>query len=173
MLRGLDSEGRDTEPVVVKVADRSPLDGSVTAYLRTGVTSVVRERQARVRETVEQVDAAGIVEEVDVVGWPERVRGPPDTTVAADAFRLYDEFIDAVEADPLVPFFEARTGAGGADRVVDLPAISVAYRVDGDLAGLYPRWRDGEHHSIEDCMRALCTGDRLANVPGSGPTRGQ
>lgn len=164
MLRGLDSEGEDTDPVVVKVADRTPLSGTVTAYLRTGVTSVVRDRQARVRETVEQVEAAGIVEDVDVVGWPERVRAPPETDVGADALQLYDEFIDAVEAEPLVPFFEARQGAGEADRVVDLPAICVAYRVDGDLAGLYPRWRDGEHHSIEDCMRALCTGDRLENV---------
>ncbi len=164
MLRGLDSDGGDGDPVVVKVADRNPLDGAVTAYLRTGVTSVVRERQSRVRETVERAAAAGVVDDADVVGWPERVRAPADTDLAADALALYDEFVAAIEAEPLVPFFEARPGAGGADRVVDLPAICVAYRVDGNLAGLYPRWRDGEHDSIEDCLRALCNGDELRNV---------
>jgi hypothetical protein len=167
MLRGLDAAGSGTAPVVVKVADRAAFAGTVTAYVRTGVTSVVRERQARVRATVERVDDAGLVEAVDVVEWPERIHAPPETTVAADALRLYDQFTAAVDAEPLVPFFEARPAAGAADRVVDLPAICVAYHVDGDLAGLYPRWRDGHHDSIEDCLRTLSTGGSLRNVePG-------
>jgi len=166
VFRGLDAAGGEADPVV-KVADRRTFEGTVSVYLRGGVTAVVADRQTRVRDTGEQVAAAGVVDTVEVVEWPERVRDPPESAVAADALGLYDEFIDAVDAEPLVPFFETRSGAGSADRVVDLPAISVAYRVDGELAGLYPRWRDGHHDSIEDCLRALCTGERLRNLrPG-------
>jgi hypothetical protein len=164
VLRGLDSDRSDADPIVVKVADRRTHEGTVTAYLRTDVTAVVRKRQARVRGALDQVADAGVVGAVDVVEWPERVRGPPETMVAAAALDLYDEFTAAIDAEPLVPFFEARDGVGGAARVVDLPAICLAYRVDGDLAGLYPRWRDGHHDSIEDCLRWLCAGGPLRNV---------
>lgn len=165
MLRGLDSQGTDEDPIVVKVADRSRLDGTLSAYLRTGVSTVERERQARVRDTVKQVEAGGIAPATDVVDCPERARDPSGTDVEADAVALFDEFVEAVGPEPLRPFFEIRPGVGAAERVVDLPAICVAYRIDGDLAGLYPRWREGDHESIEDCLRALCSGDRLANVP--------
>ena len=164
MLRGLDAQGTSEDPIVVKVADREPLEGTVTAYLRTGVASVVRDRQARVHETVEQLDAAGVVGGVEVVGWPERARAPADTDAEAEALALYDSFVDAVGAEALNPFFEERPATGGADRVLDLPAICVVYRVDGALSGLYPCWREGDHHSIEDCLRALCSGDRVENV---------
>lgn len=164
MLRGLDTGSPDEDPIVVKAAGRERLEGTVTAYLRTGVSSVVRDRQARVRETVERLEGSGVVTEVEVTGWPERARTPPDTDVEAGAVALYDEFVESVGAESLNPFFEERTGTGGDDRVLDLPAICVVYREDGELAGLYPRWSDGDHHSIEDGLRALCTGDRVANV---------
>jgi hypothetical protein len=164
MLRGLDAQGTSEDPIVVKVADREPIEGTVTAYLRTGVASVVRDRQARVRETVERLDEAGVVGDVGVVGWPERARVPADTDTEAEAVALYDAFVGAVGVEALSPFFEERPAAGGADRVLDLPAICVVYRVDGTLSGLYPCWREGDHHSIEDCLRALCSGDRVENV---------
>ncbi|WP_254839928.1 HTH domain-containing protein [Natronomonas marina] len=164
MLRGLDARGSEEDPIVVKVADRERLEGTVTAYLRTGVSSVVRDRQSRVRETVERLESSGVVADTEVVGWPERARTPPDTDVEAGAVALYDEFVESVGDEALNPFFEARPGTGGDDRVLELPAICVVYRDDGALTGLYPRWSDGDHHSIEDCLRALCSGDRIENV---------
>ena len=164
MLRGLDARGADEDPIVVKVADRPTLEGTTTVYLRTGVSSVVRDRQARVRETFDQLRDAGVVGDVDRVGWPERARTPADTDVEAEAVARYDEFVDAVGAGSLEPFFEERPATGAGDRVVDLPAICISHRKEGALRALYPRWSDGTHHSIEDCTRALCAGDDIENL---------
>ncbi|MFQ3318667.1 MAG: hypothetical protein ACI80F_000723, partial [Natronomonas sp.] len=140
------------------------VDGSVAVYLRTGVSSAVRNRQVRVRETVDRLVEAGVLEDAEVVGWPERAREPADTDTEAAAVALYDEFVDAAGVRALEPFFEARPATGADDRIVDLPAICIAHREDGVLSALYPYWSDGDHHSIEDCMQALCNGDPIGNV---------
>ncbi|PSP92946.1 hypothetical protein BRD07_05155 [Halobacteriales archaeon QS_9_68_42] len=164
MLRGLDARGADEDLIMVKVADRPTLEGTTTVYLRSGVSSVVRDRQARVRETFEQLRNAGILEDVDVVEWPERARTPADTDVEAEAVAHYDEFVGLVGAGALEPFFEERSATGTDDRVVDLPAICIVHRDDGTPSALYPHWSDGTHHSIEDCTRALCAGDDIGNL---------
>jgi len=48
--------------------------------------------------------------------------------------------------------------------VVTFPPVSVALREAGELTGLYPRWNDGTHESIEDCLNALASGDLVENV---------
>ena len=164
MLRGLDARGADEDPIVVKVADRDPLGGSTNVYLRSGVSSVVRDRQARVRETFDQLRNAGVLGDVDMVEWPERARTPADTDVEAEAVARYDEFVDAVGTEALEPYFEERPATGTDDRVVDLPAICIVHRDGGTPSALYPHWSDGTHHSIEDCTRALCAGDGIRNL---------
>jgi len=164
MLRGFDAQGSDNDPIVVKVADRDPIEGSTTVYLRTGVSSVVRDRQTRVRETFDQLRNAGVADDVEVVGWPERARSPADTDIEAEAVALYDEFVEVVGAEALSPFFEERSATGGDDRMINLPAICVVHRDCGTLRALYPHWSDGTHHSIEDCTQALCAGGSIENV---------
>ncbi len=164
MLRGLDVADGDPDRVVVRVAGRETTGGRVAAYLRRGVSAVVGERQSRVREVVERLEAAGVVADAEVTEWPERVRAPADGGVEAEAVALYDEFVEAVGADSLHPFFETRAATGGRDRVLELPAICVTVWTDDGLAGLYPRWHDGDHHSVEDCLEALCAGGRVVNV---------
>ena len=164
MLRGLDTADGDPDRVVVQVAGREALDGRLRVYLRSGVSAVVGERQSRVRETIGQLEGAGVVADVEVTEWPDRVRTPADSGVEADVVALYDEFVEAVGTEPLHPFFETRSATGSHGRVLELPAICVTYRTDDGLAGLYPRWRDGDHHSVENCLEALCSGDRVANV---------
>ena len=160
MLRGLDARGADEDPIVVKVADRPTLEGTTTVYLRTGVSSVVRDRQARVRETFDQLRNAGVLGDVDVVEWPERARTPADTDVEAEAVARYDDFVDAVGAGALEPFFEERADGSA----LEVPAVCIAIRDDGGLTGLYPRHDGDTEQTVGDCIRALAAGDRVENV---------
>ena len=100
MLRGLDAADGDPDRVVVRVAGRETLDGRLRVYLRSGVSAVVGERQSRVRETIGQLESAGVVADVEVTEWPDRVRTPADGDVEADAVALYDEFVEVVGHGP-------------------------------------------------------------------------
>jgi hypothetical protein len=35
---------------------------------------------------------------------------------------------------------------------------------DDELTGVYPRSKDGSEQRVEDCLRALASGDRVRNV---------
>ena len=149
MLRGLDtSRGSDDVPIMIKVAGRTELAAGVTVYVRETAASAERERQAVVREEMDRLESAGVLEDVAVVAWSDVPAG-----------ERYAEFVEAVGADALEPSFEER--ADGT--VVELPAVCVAIRENGELTGLYPQYGDVEQ-TVGDCVRALCAGDRVANV---------
>ena len=149
MLRGLDtSRGSDDVPTMIKVAGRTELAADITVYVRETAASAERERQAVVRKEMDRLESAGVLEDVTVVAWSDVPAG-----------ERYAEFVEAVGADALEPSFEER--AGGT--VVELPAVCVAIRENGELTGLYPQYGDVEQ-TVGDCVRALCAGDRVANV---------
>ena len=164
MLRGLDrvtgADGGD--PVMVKVDGRSALNGELTVYLRESPPSYVHDRQNAVLEVLGALESAGIVRDVPVVRWPEQVRD--DAGAETPALDTYGAFRDSVGRESLEPFFEEKPAAGPDGRVVVLPVICVALRDDGELTGLYPRWENGTHHSIEDCLNALTAGEPIVNV---------
>jgi hypothetical protein len=151
------------ETVVDQVPDRPSLDGDLTVYLREAPPEYVHDRQRAVLAVVDALETAGVLDGSRVVTWPKKVRDPADGRAAA-ALDVYREFVDAVGRRSLEPFFEEKAATGGADRVVVFPAICVAVRRDGRLAGLYPHWSDGDHHSVEDCLDALTDAEDVANV---------
>lgn len=171
MIRGIGSDherGRPEDAPIVKVADRTEIVGELTVYLREAPPEYVRERQQAVLDTIERLEAAAVLDGPTVVSWPKHVRVPTDRTDthAGDAYR---EFADAVGEAALEPFFDRKPVPGRGEDVLVLPTICIALRTDDGLAGLYPHWNDGTHHSIEDCRRALSVGDAIANVSATHP----
>lgn len=152
MLRGLDVPGVTGDgdvPTMIKVAGRTELDAEVTVYVRENAASPERERQAVVTEEIERLTDAGVLDEVAVTHWSD-----------VNAGDQYAEFVDAVDADALDPYFEA-TADGSA---IEVPTVCIAIREDDDLTGLYPRRENGTEQTVGDCVRALCSGDRVRNV---------
>lgn len=152
MLRGLDVPGVTGDgdvPTMIKVAGRTELDAEVTVYVREHAASAEHERQQVVTEEMERLVDAGVLDEVAVTDWSE-----------VDAGDRYAEFVDAVGADAIDAYFEAKA-EGGA---IEVPAVCIAIREDDELTGLYPRRQAGTEQTVGDCVRALCTGDRVRNV---------
>ena len=151
MLRGLDVRGgaADDEQTIIKVADREPIDAEVTAFVDANATGAAAERQAEVTAELERLEAAGVLDAASVVAWQD-----------ADVGARFEEFRDAVGDASLEPFFE-ELADGNA---LDVPHVCVALRQGDSLTGLYPRREDGDDRTVDDCLRALRTGDGAENV---------
>jgi hypothetical protein len=157
------STGPRTFPTVTA---ETPLDASVTLYLRAGAPTAARDRQADARARVEALADAGLLPDLSVSEWPSKavvpVDGPADAAVGT-----YEEFADAAASHPgvhLDPFFEDRPGVGRTDRVVVLPVVCIAVRRDEALTGLYPCWNEGDHDAVEDGLAALESGADVENL---------
>lgn len=151
MLRGLDSRGTAAaeDSTIIKVADRAPLDAEMTVYVDGNASDDAAERQANVAAEFERLEAAGVLQTVSIVAWQD-----------VDAGVCYEEFREAVGVADLAPFFE-ELADGNA---IDVPHVCVAIRDDDELTGLYPRLNRGTEQTVEDCFRALASGDRVENV---------
>lgn len=150
MFRGLDARGAtDDEPTIIRVADRDPVDAEVTVFLDANASGVAADRQDDVTAELDRLEAAGVIDDPSVVTWQD-----------ADVGARFDEFRDAVGGDSLEPFFE-ELADGNA---LDVPHVCVALRTNGSLTGLYPRTTEGDDQTVEDCLRALRTGDDAENV---------
>ena len=151
MLRGLDVRGAaaDGGRTIIRVAGRQPIDAEVTVYVDANASGAAAERQETVVEELERLEAAGVVDAPSVVTWQD-----------ADVGARFEEFRDAVGDAPLEPFFEELADG----EALDVPHVCVTLREEGSLAGLYPRTKGGDDRTVEDCLRALRTGDGAENV---------
>ncbi|WP_178918258.1 HTH domain-containing protein [Natronomonas gomsonensis] len=162
MLRGLDMGGKSGgEPTIIRVADREPLSAELTLYVHETVPDAASDRVSSALDGFELLEQAGVVTDRRVETVSRQPTGNEADGSAPAA--VYDEFVEAVDWESLDPFFKTRPGSDGADRVT-FPPLCVAIRDAGELTGLYPRWNDGTHESIEDCLNALAAGDRVENV---------
>lgn len=153
-----------TEPGAVRDVSSVPeidptqaYDGDVTLYLRSSAPDAARRWQRATVRRIEALHDAGAFATVEIVRWPNKVSEPadgPDSTPTA----RYDEFVEAVGKESLAPFFQERPGVGRLDRVIVLPVICITARRDETLLGVYPRWNDGTHESVEDGLDALASG---------------
>jgi len=146
---------------------------TVTAHLRASPTGAAARRQQAVLEQLRALEAEGTIPDLTVERWGSRVNVPVSERDDSGAVALYEEFERAAEAYglQLEPFFESRKAVGGllssgppTERVIVFPVVSITIRRDGDLAGLYPCWSDGDHHSVEDCLDALMSGGDGGNL---------
>jgi hypothetical protein len=161
---------RSESPPLPTVTAETPIEASVTLYLRAGATTAARDRQADARARVEALAEAGLLPDLTVEEWPSKAVVPTDGPTDP-AVGTYDEFADAAASRPEVhldPFFEDRPGVGRCDRVVVLPVVCIAVRREEDLTGLYPCWKAGNHEAVEDGLAALESGDDVENLAGSG-----
>jgi hypothetical protein len=152
-------------------ADRSL---TVTVYLRTATSAAGERRQRRLLEQVDALQEQSEVPAPTVERWSRQVSVPVPDTAPEDAAAIerYEEFCEAAEAADasLEPFFTERPGgtrllsAETRDRVVVFPVACVAVEAAGDIRGLYPCWRDGIHHSVEDALAALSAGEAPTNL---------
>jgi hypothetical protein len=157
---------RSESPTLPPVTAETPLDASVTLYLRAGAPTAARDRQADARARVEALVDAGVLPALDVSEWPSKAVVPSDGPADA-AVETYDEFRKAVATRPgvhLDPFFEDRPGVGRSNRIVVLPVVCIAVRRDDELTGLYPCWNEGSHESVEDGLAALESGEDVENL---------
>lgn len=171
MIRGLaeQDDGAVTEPATTleDVATEAPFEGQLRLSLRASVPEAARARQRAVLEGLEAFADAGVVEELSVIEWPDRVR-LASTPAAESAARTYEALVEAVGSNALEPFFQERPTVGPVDRAVVFPVICVTAHRGDDLVGLFPRWKDGTHHAVPDCLRALASGDCIENVTDDG-----
>jgi hypothetical protein len=148
------------------VTAETPLEASVSLYLRAGAPTAARDRQADARARVEALDEAGLLPDLTVGEWPSKAVVPTDGP-ADPAVGTYDEFEETVATRPgvhLDPFFEDRPGVGRTERVVVLPVICIAVRRGEAVTGLYPCWNEGSHESVEDGLAALESGEDVENL---------
>lgn len=150
MLRGLDvpTGGTAEEPTIVKVAGRARLEASVTVYVDESATGEAADQHLEIFQAIDRLESAGVLTDTAVVSWRD-----------CDVEDVFEEF-RAAAGGSLAPHFESRAGGDA----IDVPEICIAIRRDGELTGLYPRRKDRSDQSVEDCIRALCSGDRVENL---------
>lgn len=146
---------------------------AVTLHLRSSVPAAATRRQRTVLARLRTLAAEGVLPNLEVERWSSRVTVPSaGDEEGRGPVALYEEFERAAErADArLEPFFETREAVGGllsagppTDRVIVFPVACLTVRLEGDLTGLYPCWKDGHHYSVEDGLDALADG----GVPGN------
>lgn len=167
MIQGLAEQDVETgsEPITVAggVPPEESFEGQLTLHLRASVPEAARARQRAVLDRLEDLEAADVIGELAVTEWPDRVR-LASTPSTASAARTYDRLVAAVGTEDLEPFFQERPAVGPVDRAVVFPVICVTAHRDDDLVGLFPRWKDGAHHAVSDCLRSLASGDCIENV---------
>jgi hypothetical protein len=155
---------QDEPDAIPPIETDEPLDVVATAYFRSSAPTVARARQERAKARLDSLYEADILPEVTVEDWPNKASVPADGPVPVPINR-YEEFLDRLGgAGHLDPFFEDRPGIGRASRILVLPVITLTLRRDGELTGLYPCWVDGHHHSIEEGLEALETGENAENI---------
>lgn len=146
------------------------VDCEVSMYARAAPTAVGKRRQEAVRNRLAALAGDGRISAVDVEQWPRRVIvGQTESPRIAG---LYEEFVVAADAAGarLEPFFGDRPGVSGLlqnatdDRVLTLPVIAITVRQNGEIVGLYPCYRDGIHHRVEECVEALEAGTLPADL---------
>lgn len=159
----------NTENVETSSDSNSPHDDaeSATLYLRSGAGGTVERRQADLRERFEAVRDGVDDMELRLERWSGTVVTPPDDDRTAAAVSTYRGLADAVEAanGRLEPFFQVRDRRGGMlvgrpdGRRITFPVACLVVRSKRAPIGCYPCWIDGTHHSVEDGLAALASGD--------------
>lgn len=142
-------------------------DCTVMLHLRASAPAAATRRQQTVLDRLRSLASDGVVPDLRVERWSSRVTVPSGGTDREPGpVALYEELEAAAErADArLEPFFETRKAVSGllstgpsADRVIVFPVVCLTIHRDDDVTGLFPCWKNGEHHSVEDGLEALVT----------------
>jgi hypothetical protein len=162
----------DTEGGSALAEDDSAV--SVTVHLRSAPSMPAANRQEAVVSRLTDLSSAGVIPEAGIERWSGQVTVPvAGADTDAGAVELFEEFEAAADdaGVRLEPFFESKQAVGGllsagptAARIIAFPVVCITIRRDEALTGLYPCWKDGVHHSVEDCLDALADGEPVENL---------
>jgi hypothetical protein len=166
-MRALDTEG-ESGPA------ESDSTVSVTVHLRAAPSMPAANRQEAVVSRLTDLAGTGTIPEANIERWSGQVTVPvSDADTDAGAVELFEEFETAADeaGARLEPFFETKQAVGGllsagpsASKIIAFPVVCITIRRDEALTGLYPCWKDGEHHSVEECLDALDDGEPVENL---------
>lgn len=147
---------------------------SVTVHLRSAPATPAASRQEAVVTRLRELASAGAIPDVGIERWSAQVTMPvADADSDAGAVDLFEEFETVADEAGvrLAPFFETKEAVGGllsagptASKILAFPVVCITIRREETLTGLYPCWKDGEHHSVEDCIDALADGGPAENL---------
>ncbi|MFC7142402.1 HTH domain-containing protein [Halosimplex aquaticum] len=140
-------------------------DYRVELYLR-GDTYGSYDRQQRVLERVEDLEAEGVVADTEVDASWQRIRTPEQDS-RDEAVRTYEELREWATENGyrLEPAFQRRQrsyiGTDVVHDVVVFPMASLAVYAGSDLQAVFPcADESGEiHYSVQDCLDAFESGD--------------
>ena len=147
----------------------TPTTVSLEVCMRTLLPAEVQARQREVLDRVEALAADGVVDDVAVPWWSDRVCPPEEDSPLGSSCPEVVRDLLAVADDrdlTLAPYFErhARLGRGDADALV-LPVTALVVRDGDSIVGLYPIAHEGRTYTVEDCLVALERGETAANLP--------
>ena len=154
--------------------DEDDGDVSVTVHLRAAPSTPAASRQEAVVSRLTELSTDGAIPEASIERWSGQVTVPvTEADTDAGAVELFEEFEAAADdaGVRLDPFFETKQAVGGllsagpaASKIIAFPVVCITIRRDDALTGLYPCWKDGEHHSVEACLDALADGAPVENL---------
>jgi len=149
----------------------------VAVFVRRSVPFQARSRQLAVLGRVRALESAGVVDEVVVDTWANRVTdATADAAVALAAFEGFETWAKAHRAR-LEPGFEAHdchcTFTDRDYRATVFPVVCVAVYADDELVAVYPHTRDdGSVVTVDLGLSLLEAGDDTRSTPEAGPNAG-
>jgi hypothetical protein len=148
--------------------DDPPVD--IEVYVHAAGTSVWAEQARHVRRA-EELAERGVVGRASAAVWPRHVCAGgalEETAFHAEALTTIERLSAWAEREGVSLPFERRhvvSELGGTDHeVVGTPAVCVAARVDGTLAGVYPHRHRARCCSVGDALDRLAR-DGTAGLP--------
>lgn len=158
------------------LADLDPEDRvDVALYCRTATTtaSAIERYSAR----LDELAAADVLGDLDVTPWPARIDlGGDRHGDLVDACDRFEAWAEATGVD-LGPAFERQTFesefTGERRQTLVTPVASLAVRVDGDLAAVYPHTVGDRTRTVEDGIETLRAVGQLAPSGGSTVVMGR
>lgn len=166
-------------PTDVSVADRDGDDAASRTTVEVYVRSLSEEVQPLLDETLRRLRAAGDVGEVCVVVWGRSfdptgaAAGTDPGRALADRLRAFRQWA-AENGASFGPFFRARTVdrlTGETYTRVDLPTVTLAEYLEGELAFVAPCWLGEHHHTVLDRAERLAAGESRSATAVEAPDR--
>lgn len=124
-------------------------------------------------ETLRGYAATGVVDDLSVRTWPDRVVLRPATR-DADPVERFEKFRAWADRHgvSIVPPFAVRERATLVDdpaAVLVVPALCLAVRVDGELASVVPHRTGTTEYAVDDLLADLEAGTVRSGVPSGRP----
>lgn len=134
----------------------------LTVYLRSSTPFPARERQEEVIERAERLADNGLIDDLRVRRWEDRVTvRNGDEAEAVTTFEAFKTRAGEI-GHSIEPFFQEHER--GETREIVFPVICVAVHVGEELQRVFPCRDDGGAYSVWDCLTALETDGDLADL---------